>query len=116
MKKLKISSKRILIILLIFMTFYNFIFSIEFSVSNATNDTNTTGSQSQSDALGTAIEEGLGTVVGLFTWIPRLGAVALANGIDKLIKNIAYIDGATKGNSESVSLCCCNRLIQIWVA
>ncbi len=101
MKKLKISSKRILIILLIFMTFYNFIFSIEFSVSNATNDTNTTGSQSQSDALGTAIEEGLGTVVGLFTWIPRLGAVALANGIDKLIKNIAYIDGATKGNSEA---------------
>ena len=94
MKRLINSSKKILIMLLIFMTFYNFIFSIEYSVSNAAENMD-------SEGLGEVIEEALGTVVGLFTWIPRMGAVALANGIDKLIKNIAYIDGTTKGSAKS---------------
>lgn len=44
----------------------------------------------------------MGGVIGIFTWIPRVTAMALGLGVNLLTAQVAYVDGATKNNSASL--------------
>lgn len=77
--------KKIMIAIIAIVILFNFILNpISFAGSTAVRDFITTM---------------LGTFVGVITWIPRVMAIGLGYAIDALSGAIAYIDGATPGNS-----------------
>ncbi len=81
--------KKALIVLLIIVTILNFI-GFE-HVSYATEDT-----------VSQILVGLLGSFVGILSWPIRIFAMAAGKAVEMLTSNVAYMDGATAGNSGSV--------------
>ena len=85
---------KIVVILLVFLTLQNFLIN-SFDISYAT-------SASDEPDPDSFIDDLLGTVIGIFTWIPKLLALGLARGLQNIVGLVAYSQGTVDDSGNIV--------------
>lgn len=85
---------KIVVILLVFLTLQNFLIN-SFDISYATSASDEPNPDSFIDDL-------LGTVIGIFTWIPKLLALGLARGLQNIVGLVAYSQGTVDDSGNIV--------------
>lgn len=82
--------EKLITALLVILILFNFVYSNYVPVYGAVED------------VVNVLINLLGGVVGIFTWIPRLIAMAIGLAANVLTAQVAYMDGATTGNDSFI--------------